>query len=152
MSDSPIARDHLDGDYRNSKDMIIHARGVVYDLLSLNIDGFSDESDISAEEDMQLDFERLFDADADNGADGGDNVQLDHTDHGQVLDLPIAGRDGPAVQAGAPAPTSGRGGTATGWDQQGVGDRRSSNQTRTRRKRNRKRFRPYSNVTVSALC
>ena len=59
MSDSPIARDHLDGDYRNSKDMIIHARGVVYDLLSLNIDGFSDESDISAEEDMQLNFERL---------------------------------------------------------------------------------------------
>ena len=96
----------------------------------MNIDGFSDESEISAEEDMQLDFERLFDADADNGADGGDNVQLDHTDHGQVLDLPIASRDGgdgPAVQVGTPAPTSGRGGTATGGDQQGVGDQHSSN-------------------------
>ena len=32
---------------------------MVYDLLSLNIDGFSDESEISAKEDMQLDFECL---------------------------------------------------------------------------------------------
>ena len=59
MSDSPIARDHFDGDYQNSKDMIIHARGIVYDLSSLNIDGFSDESEISAKEDMQLDLECL---------------------------------------------------------------------------------------------
>ena len=143
MSDSSIARDHLDN-------RIIHARGTVYyDLLFLNIDGFSDESEISGKEDMQLNFERWFHVDADSG-DGGDNIQLDHT---QILDLPIAshnGGDGLAVQAGAPAPTSG-GRTATGGDQQGVGDRRSSN-ARTRRMQNHKRFRPYSNVTVSAPC